>query len=738
MRNTFFSLRFDRERLASWLFSFAIGVLLFGFLSGATSFWDVDYPKVVSALREWAVSASVLFLLSVILVAGRFLKLRIQTGGFVGVLVLLFFSEWLVRGYNLLQGPSIRGEILLCSLVAYWAFSRNYRNVFLLVLLTSVALFWYGFFQQSGGHLLFSDDHPAFFYRLTLLKEHFPFIPVYDTRWNGGADTLHLLATGAMGVYLLMWPLIESFALEDVYNILVALLLFGLLPGSTFFAARKEGLSIQVASISAVLALTTSLLWYRWGLKYGTLGFVVSVSLLPLNIILARRIISTNGALTCRELLLAFATFSLMLFWLPSGLVFLPALILCLFRFRSLCLRPRIFLLGVALFAFNAPWIYTFWSGWNVSQFMQAERPSYSAVHEAETRTLEIHIPRLGRTGIDFEEALQTLREVAISTNPLLLFLAIPGMFLLQKVSRRLFFATTVWLLLLGTLIAPFKPQLELDRMLVILGFVLTLPTAIAIDAFIREAWSNSQKRFSRIFSAFIVGLLCAGVLSTAGITRNRSFEQYFFMEDTVQELVSSIQEHTPKGRALFSGFVLHHLSYGHITPLTLFSTVPMIASSPYHNVWRYTQVFPPHFIGRKDQGIEEYLDLYNVTTVIAHEPIWREYFMARKKRYQRVSRHKSFFVFKRLGYTSDYFIEGRGEILEEGKGRILVRVDTKDVVLKFNYAPILKSSHCVLSGVDVGPSVNFIKLSDCAPGSTVEIRAISFLERLRRSVSGK
>ena len=47
----------------------------------------------------------------------------------------------------------------------------------------------------------------------------------------------------------------------------------------------------------------------------------------------------------------------------------------------------------------------------------------------------------------------------------------------------------------------------------------------------------------------------------------------------------------------------------------------------------------------------------------------------------------------------------------------------SKDIVLKFNYFPFLKTNNCKISNESVSESINFIKLSDCDIGKATTIK---------------
>ncbi len=633
-------------------------------------------------------------------------------------ILIFFFSDWLVRGYNLLQGPSIRGEIILGASLSYLLF--RYGKIAWLGALLPIAMgvFATVFFLESKGQFLFSDDHATFFYRLTLLQQNFPKIPFYGPLWNAGIEVRDFFATGTLSIYLLFYPLIALFPIEHVYNVIVALMLFGLAPLAAYLTARLEKLDPQYAALAGLLSLTSSLLWYRWTLKYGTLGFALSTMLVPLNLSLVTRIIARDVVIELWQALLFILSFTLMLFWSPAGLVFIPVVILALIRARPIFRKRYAALILSSLLILNVPWIVTFWSVSKVGSFVSAEKaPHVGEVGAAQDANAQKFRHKV--TGFDPKRSLQLLREAAISANPLLLVMILPGILLLPTRTRIPMAVSVVWLLVLGTIVPTLKPQFEFDRMLLVLGFCGVVPSAYAI----KQLFENyNRSAVAHISACIAAGILWASVFSVSAIIRNRSIEQYFFAPALLKQMSGAIEGHSRGGRVLFSGFVLHELGQGHLAPLGYFTDTPLMASSHVHNLWKYKQIFPQEYIARGEDGINQYLDLYNVSAVFAHEREWKDYFSARPRQFRRVWSAERFVLYERINFVSNYFLEGQGEILSQTSNRIILKLDTAEAVLKFNYLPILKSSGCKISAQVVSPSVSLIALKECHTPSKIEV----------------
>lgn len=704
----------------NFLFSLGIAILLFAGLSGATYIWDRSGEVLFPAMRYPAFLAVLLIIAG--LVNRRFQAPVLHPLAFVLVLFFSFFTDWPCRDFSLLQGPSIRGVIILFAFLSFVIFRGGSKAFFSFMAIAAPLILIGGFFATSQGRLLFSDDHPSMLFRIEMLKENFPFIPFYNPEWNAGFDNRDFFATGILNVFFLFSPLIYLTDVASHYNVIVTLLIFAIVPFAAFLAARIEEMESPAPAIAAILALTSSLLWYRWSLKYGAIGFVTSASLVPLNLVLAAKLLGGSRQFKAWEAVVFVISASLMSFWSLTGVIFLPVLLAGVFRLRTI-LRKRYGLTVIAaLLLINLPWMIAFVSVSSVGRFVTLSKPSFKdsvGTQRSEQHGISMRSIRAGGN----ENMLKAVREFSVKANPLVVFLVIPGLFFLRSKSTRvLYLMSSAWLLILGTIGPVLKPQLELDRMLVVLSLASSIPVAAIF------LWSLKERR---VFSASLMsGYLCAAVFSVSGVVYNRSQEQYAFASDLVGELSSAIAENGGGGRTVFSGFILHDFNSGHIAPLVLFSGKPLVASTPFHSVWWYTDVIPASFRERKREGVEQFLDLQNATAVVVRERKWRKYFDSYPERYAPVFRKNGFSVYRRSANAS-WFIQGDGQLIGQTSSSVTLRLDRTPAVIKFNYFPFLKSSSCSLTPADVGEGVRFIRLENCEPGSVVRIESQNILQRL-------
>ena len=674
---------------------------------------------------------------------------RLNPTAWASVVLCFLLSDWLLRGYNFFQGPSIRGELLLCGTGLLLILGRFESRALTLLLPISALIMGGAFILKTSPALLFSDDLATFMYRFQMLKERFPHIPFYNPQWNGGIDQRDFFATGALNAFLITAPIVYLFDVFKVFNWIVGALLFVLTPGATYLATRALGQPRLVGSIAATISMATGLLWYRWGMAYGTLGFISSTALLPLFLAWTTHFITPNKAVTLSKALGFVAVTTLMLFWSPSGLVAIPAIACCLFYIKTVLSKKHSITAAIFILLLNLPWILTFWSVSKVGSFIHPEINKHEilerdvnsgsdtddneALTAKKNSRASVPQPHLKHKTHPPSPAtsLTILREAAVSSNPFLLIMIPLGLAALAGRTRVVYIGTALWLVILGCIIAPHRPQLELDRMLVILTVIGAVPSAIGFANLLHLSQKAHVFGATRLVTAAVGSFLVLSPFAVTNFLEQRTLVRYQLASDTVSDLVAAIKEHGGEGRTLFSGFVLHELSGGHLAPLTVMTGKPLMASSHVHNLWHYKQIFPDEFINQKDSGIDRYLELYNVTAVIAHEKVWKEYFRSRPESFTESWRRDRFALFVRRGAKPNFFLSGDGSLIAQDYHSVTVKLATPEAILKFNYLPFLESTACKISGAPQADEVTLIRLSNCPLGTPITIQSKGVIARL-------
>jgi len=707
----------------AFLITFGCAYALIALVSGEFHLWNGEGLKLAAGSKSGLVTAGVIVGFGVLLCRQLRAPLETSLTACAAALAFLLVTDWTTHSYSFFQGPTIRGEVLLGVLLAAWMVYKKEWSILSLLLPLSAAIIAWSFLTTSGGRLLFSDDHPSFLFRLYALKAEFPSIPFYYPGWNAGLDARDFFATGSLGVFLVFSPLLTLFDPQTIYNVIVLLILCVITPGASYLAARLMALPHLPACVAGILALSSSLNWYKWALKYGTLGFVLSMSLLPLVLVLAGRFYARQE-LSKRDAILLPAVGTLCLLWPASLFALVPAILGGLLGFRLIVasrLRQRVL---IALILINLPWMIVFATVSRVGAFIEASPASHQEPAASTVATTAI---KEAPSTITAERIVRNIRIAAISAHPLLLIFSLPGLLLLRRPYRTIIGSSALWLLVLGSMLTFLRPQLELERMLVVLTLLGALPTAQAFATMLDRYQRGMTVGFAPILS---IACLLTGPFAVAGIVHNRTLEQYAFAGPVVNNLTASIREFAGAGRTVFTGFVLHELSGGHIAPLSFMTEHPLVASSPFHNAWRYQQVVPKSFIERGDAGVIEFLDLMNATLVVAHEEKWRELFLSRGSEFERVWQEPPFMLFQRRGYVPSYFAEGAGELTVLNDA-LRVILSTPDATLKFRWFPFLRASHCKMERADAAPELPLIRLTNCPTGVPITISSASTIERV-------
>jgi hypothetical protein len=715
----------NRKDILSFSNTLVFCLSIYAFLSKTISIWSLSGPLIY----HFPAIAAILLILSIVLKYTYGLDL--SPWAFLAWLWILFFSDWIDRPYNFFQGTNNRGEILLFSLLTLVLVRKKLFEVFNFLPLLGLIICCYSFLSQSGGRLIFSDDHTVFQFRFEMLKGNFPAIPFYYPLWNGGFDARDFFATGSLSVFSIFSPLIYSFPVEKVYNLIIILLLFVLHPFLIYVAAKIHRIPSPGPAIASALSLALSLSWYRWALQYGTLGFITSCALMPLNLVCLSLIFDDDEKLSAKLAVMFIVSFSLMLFWSLSGLVFVPAIFLAILNFKKLILKKNVLATALVLLALNTPWVISFWTVSNVSKFVTE---GGNIRNQSEVQIAEE--PDAPKSIFDsfqnyYKRAFRIIRENTITVNPLLLTLGLLGLVTNRPREKKLFGFTAIWLIFLCMFASPIFPRLELDRMMVLLAALLTLSTAKCIIDFFKLCEEGDYLPAKKILFSLAGGFLITSQFVAGTIVSNRSLMHYYFEDKEVDKVAQDITANNSGGRVLFSGFVLHDLSNGHLAPLTYRTNVPLMASSHVHNMWKYTQIIPAYFINKGDSGVENYFDLYNVSAVFAHERYWINYFRDRDHLYSEIDASGKFKMFKRNNFKNTFFVEGRGELLSESSNTITIKALSPNLVLSFNYYDFLEASACEIKQKIYGDDVKLISLENCPPDATVVIKSKPVYKRV-------
>lgn len=712
----------------SFLFVLLIALALV-FVGPITIVWGDNALFSISTL----VNLIALFLIAAALILKqRSLSRESLVGIAICFAVLILLSDWPLRSFGILEalkssGWSIFHLLCLSLIAALTTFYISSRFLFILPLLLA-ALLSYKLLDVLNFNLLFSDDHPTFLFRLMSLKNSFPKVPNYNPLWNGGMEFRDFFASGSLSIYLLFYPLVHFFPLEESYNYILILLFFFLPLISTYIATRLLNLDSKVFAVSSLLILTNSTIWYRWALSFGTLGFILAVQLLPVVLAITYKL-SLDQNWKVREVVSAIIAVSLMLLWPISSLFLIPLIIYCLIYVKALAFKKESWVILFFLLLINLPWMFVFSKVSAVENFVKRETLN-SENKEVAINEAEVSIKDTGAgSSLSADLMLSKARESLQGTNLLILFLgALSLLFYCNKKLKIIYGLTAIWLIFLATVGSIYKPQLELDRFLLVALVLFSIPTSIGILQ-VFSACSHLSSRYI-LSRSLILLLFFASVFSAVKTVGNKTENIFYAQQDIVPNIAAAIKNYANNSRTIFAGFTLHELSEGHIAPLIYFSGQPLIARSYKHDHWGYHDVIPERFRQDKGKRIAEFFDIYNIGAVITHDKNWRNFFKRQSLLYKEVWNEGRFRIFQRINFAPNYFLQGQGQIVSQLSDKIILRLTTTSGVIKFNFMPLLKSNGCTLYSHKIEGAVNLIGLRDCPINQDIVIEAKNIIER--------
>ncbi len=689
------------KKAAGVLLSFGVSLLLVGLLyaplsiSGVTIVGPQVWKFALAILTGLGLWAGVPWLLT-----GERPQITPSLLPYLLTFWVLALSDYVARRFCYFATPIEPGTVITIFVVCALIFRHVTDRAIIspsLAAFTAVICVAGVYYRVCAGELIFSDDHPSFFYRLQLLTDRFPFIPFYNPQWNGGYSAREFFATGALNIFFFLFPFLKLGSLNrpENYSLLIGIIPLVILPLSVFASCTVLRLGSVARAVAVVLSLAISLDFFEWFLRYGTLGFLTSLGLIPLVYAFSYRLLLGEEQLGRRGLIALLIVSTLCFFWTLSVAAFVPLGVYSLafaLRTRSWS-RLKMALFFVALFlTLNGAWLMTFVRESKVSRFV-----SSSHLPGAEKKQKSSFVA-------DAKKSSKKLVELLTKMNPALLFLGVPGLFLLRERRLRIAIALTLfWLLTLAAVGDVLKPQLELRRMSLVAAVILLLPSSVCLEALLSRP-KDSFRAISRVMALAVaagsLGILVLVPLNASAVYANRSDVLFHFAPRQVSLLADALKRYNSGGRALFLGFILHelgetgpgHQDGGHIAPLALWSERELIASHYFHARWSSIDPIPDSFRARGREGIEEFLDLMNVTEVITFRKEWFAYCQGDLSYVLRASLDR-FHVFTRSRYTPTPLIEGDAEIVEATPGKLVIRPKTERVVLKYRYLPALRAN---------------------------------------------
>lgn len=718
---------------------------LLGFATGGVHLFPPHGVQVISG-ASWKIALIVSVLL-LFLSRGRY-RSEITDSDFGATVVMLsvastmlFFSDFVGREKALIvkgqEAIAIVGILaLFFGLIFHWRYQvlqSQYVCWGLLVLAQGAVTAC--FLDYAAGRMIFSDDHPSFLYRLILLRDFFPSIPFYNTAWNAGYSAREFFPSGMLNVFALSFPWVyalpEKLQVMDLsgYTKVIAYIFIWIVPISVALAARLFGATPLSQLLAGMLAIAPSSALFEFVLKFGTIGFALSSGLFPLAFCMLLALISEQTKPSMKFLLAVTLVCGLTLTWHLMSAAFLPLVLLIVLRawkqkdgsFRDACIVAVGVLIinGLSILTLlkEAPLGQLFSRGTlpgaSTSELSQRSSSppdnqhgsAHSEVQEAGSERGDAdNIKSTGQWQALFRHWVNEVQRLLCELHPVLLVVGLFGIFFVRhKILRLALGATVLWFLFLASVGQDVKPQLELRRMILPLGYLLCLPSALVLErAFegIKNTY-NSIKLFPRVVRYVSLALLFASVWYTPfaaqkGYT-NQTSENFTFAPPELTEFANAIRKKGGEGRVFFSGFILHELGArafdtqdgGHVALMAALTDKELYASHYYHIFWSTVDPIPESYRQRGASGIEEFLNLLNISSVVTFKKEWMQY-CATQPNYREVFRVGRFRLFERSQVEPGFFLSGAGKVSRVPAG-LQVTPESKELVLKYRYFPKLK-----------------------------------------------
>ncbi len=588
-----------------------------------------------------------------------------------------------------------RMAIITCVLAPIILLLKRRIWILLAVILvtTQVAAFL-ALWHATGGDPLYRVDHPSFFYRLWSFGQSIPRFIYYDPFWNGGKVMPYLVASGILSPGLFLWPLWKYVPTEIAYTPGFGLLFIVIVPLLSAYSARLISRNPIMPFVAALLAMGTSHFFFIHLVHYGTMGSLFAAAfLMPLCAALYRLVMRQQSDTI--TLLTLFVSGFFMLCWPPSVIMAIPIGIALICNIRRLTIRTTACLAGFIAsmcLLFALP-VLSLFSHSEIGTFMKSSTAPFSSAN--------------------LKVGLGVVIEFLRQSHPVILFLGIAGSCLTPSRNlRRLFAPILLVSLLVAVIGADWKPDLQLDRVVINALYIAILPASWCMAMLF-------QSRSNRLIPALalLIAALCMGGYNTIKYMGNEGRARFRTMSDEVSSMVSWIQNNTPTdGRIMFAGAAVHGYSAAKVAALPVYTDREMMSCDYYGFSPRLVEYNYPTREFRKHgpEKLFQFMELYNITHIITYHDDWKRLFRNKlADQYQEVANFGKKTIF-RVKRTSSKFLDGSGSVVA-GINYIDVSVydQKKPVVIKYNWVDGISCTpdKATLEPFDTGTSVKLIKI---------------------------
>ncbi|MCS6892957.1 MAG: hypothetical protein NZO16_00060 [Deltaproteobacteria bacterium] len=574
---------------------------------------------------------------------------------------------------------------LVCLFCFIATLKPSLKTITVLSLVLCIVGSFYNFMTVLGNNPIFSDDIPSFVYRAFIIKNSNPIFPTWDPNWNLGNLWTDIYATAA----ILPTPLLNLSEKPLIFNSAIFIIVLLLPAVSTFLASRILNFPLTTSLLATLLALISTKELYKWGLHFGTLGYLISASFCVLTASTLIRILTKGANKLIYWSLFLFTTITAL--W-PLNL--LPILMIVLFGI----LNKKITWSTIAILALGVLPSLTF----------VFHGLTYSTVFDK-----WLLMPVSDRF-LKSESFKAFFREHFANLNPLLMFFA-PFALLSNRIELKVWFVAYLTIFLF---VGYFMPKLELFRVFAHFGIICALLTARYLAAAIKIC--------SRIAVSFIFALLLVSSIEIQTVFSNSSFEKFEKLSKPFQRFVSWAKNEN-KENMLFLGHIAHNFSGGHIAVLPKLTGDKFIAAYPTHKTWTPVDIIP-HEHKNSRLRVTFYLNLFCPDYIITDRRFWKRRV---RERMPRVFQFENFSVYRFKFNPEKCKSTLKGEIKNLNESMNVLTFSSpkkqKYIVLKRNHSKVLGVQGCESLEPFEFHKFTFIKLSNCQQG---EIRVFNRFQK--------
>ena len=540
----------------------------------------------------------------------------------------------------------------------------------IVALLAIQAILAWRFVDAVAGRLITSADHGAFIYRYRALARTFPRLISYDPWWNAGMVDESTAITGAALIHLLTWPLTRILPLETAYQWFIPLVAVVTIPWALYAATRLLGFSRLAGVVAALLAMVPADSYFTWLLTYGTLGALVTASLVPLTFVLAWRIFVVRDRRWW--MVMAFATtVHLGLLWPLFPLTLLPALLGTALLLRRRLRRSDVVLgagIAAAVLVLNASWLLSIpgmsAAGW-VMEAPAAVKPNGG-------------------------QAWRWLIAQSSNVNPLILVAGGAGLVLLPHPLRVSYAGLVGSLLVIAAAGPTVLPGMELNRFAIVLTFALVPVAAGLTGRQLRSPWKPYLGPVRPILALVTLLLIVVHVAEAWERYGNRhplSDRRLHFMPAALGDVTRWLRTHGTKEARVFLAHSLEPVATGYLAHLMALTGQPMLARQPYNPRWGYGRFLTSLTADLPD--LRSHLERLNVRYVVAGPDDAERWSALGQDGWLRLRASWSGVAIYETDITPTYLIGGAGTVSFD-YNRIAITLDAPqdEVVLKFQWQP--------------------------------------------------